>query len=117
MINRQFRLADSVSKDHVAEEWNRLVLLRCEQIESGLDLSFTNVLLPMIIQMTNNLDLGKVLDVGCGAGFVTRKIAESSKNIIGIDISEVSVEVAKKRNGKVKNIQFLHSSVEQFSAC
>ena len=102
-------------KDQIAEEWDRLAQLRCEQIESGKDLSFANVLLPMVMRLSQDLDHSNVLDVGCGVGFVTREIARRSQNVVGIDISKASIEHARKRTGSIRNVQFFHSSVEQFS--
>lgn len=44
-----------------------------------------------------------VLDVGCGAGFLTNYLAEKGHRVSGIDLSGTSLEIAKKRDptGKV----------------
>jgi 2-polyprenyl-6-hydroxyphenyl methylase/3-demethylubiquinone-9 3-methyltransferase len=46
----------------------------------------------------------KVLDVGCGGGFLTNALAERGHITTGIDLSETSLEVAKKHDstGKVR---------------
>jgi 2-polyprenyl-6-hydroxyphenyl methylase/3-demethylubiquinone-9 3-methyltransferase len=38
----------------------------------------------------------KVLDIGCGAGFLTNDLAERGHAVTGIDLSEKSLEVARK---------------------
>jgi 2-polyprenyl-6-hydroxyphenyl methylase/3-demethylubiquinone-9 3-methyltransferase len=40
----------------------------------------------------------KVLDIGCGAGFLTNTLAEQSHRVTGIDLSAGSLAVAKKRD-------------------
>ena len=39
-----------------------------------------------------------ILDVGCGTGELTKKLALSGKEIIGIDVSENMLHEAQKRN-------------------
>lgn len=48
----------------------------------------------------------KILDIGCGAGFLTNPLAEKSHDVTGIDISESSLETARKYDvtGGVKYI-------------
>ncbi|MCE2593436.1 bifunctional 2-polyprenyl-6-hydroxyphenol methylase/3-demethylubiquinol 3-O-methyltransferase UbiG [Motilimonas cestriensis] len=37
-----------------------------------------------------------ILDVGCGGGLVCEPLARAGANVVGIDVSEVSIEVAKR---------------------
>lgn len=115
MMTSGLRPTSTRTDEQVAREWDRLCKLRCDQIESGKDLSFTNVLLPMIISLAEGLDHSDVLDVGCGTGFATRAIATRSKKVIGIDSSKASIENACQRIGNIKNIAFVHSSIEQYA--
>jgi 2-polyprenyl-6-hydroxyphenyl methylase/3-demethylubiquinone-9 3-methyltransferase len=39
-----------------------------------------------------------VLDIGCGAGILTNALAEKGHTVHGIDLSEMSLQVAKKRD-------------------
>ena len=60
---------------------------------------------------------GVVLDIGCGSGAGTYKLAKKlSKNvpIIGIDINELSINIAKSNYSEVNNLTFYHSSLEAF---
>ncbi|MBU6382935.1 MAG: bifunctional 2-polyprenyl-6-hydroxyphenol methylase/3-demethylubiquinol 3-O-methyltransferase UbiG [Verrucomicrobia bacterium] len=40
----------------------------------------------------------EVLDIGCGAGILTNALAQAGHTVHGIDLSEKSLEVAKKRD-------------------
>ena len=54
------------------------------------------------------------LDLACGTGILTRKIAEKFPNssIIGIDITKNYLEIAKKNSKSYKNISYLHQDAE-----
>jgi len=54
-----------------------------------------------------------VLDIGCGSGMVTRKIAEKvGCRVIGVDRSEDCIQHANKRSKNKKNIKFVVGSME-----
>ncbi len=58
-----------------------------------------------------------VLDVGCGDGFLTIKVARACKEAIGVDISNTLLERARRRavQEKVQNIIFYKSSFEELT--
>lgn len=58
---------------------------------------------------------GSFLDLACGTGILTRKIAEKFPNssIIGIDITKSYLELAKKNSISNKNISYLHQDAER----
>ena len=55
------------------------------------------------------------LDLACGTGILTRKIAEKFPNssVIGIDITKSYLELAKKNSTSNKNISYLHQDAER----
>jgi SAM-dependent methyltransferase len=59
----------------------------------------------------SNTDTSDVIDIGCGTGYATSKFAKKTKKITGIDISEASIEEAKR----YKNIDFVAMSIEDFA--
>jgi ubiquinone/menaquinone biosynthesis C-methylase UbiE len=58
-------------------------------------------------------DAGKILDVGCGSGMVTRDIAHLTKGkVIGIDGSKEMINVAKKVLKNYKNVELKIGNAE-----
>jgi SAM-dependent methyltransferase len=63
----------------------------------------------------------RVLDVGCGSGWASRLLAESALNgsVVGIDISDEMVRVAREASRSFPNVSFEVASAEQlpFADC
>lgn len=59
-------------------------------------------------------DNAKVLDVGCGSGWASRLIAEkaTSGRVVGIDISDEMIELARASSAAFANIDFKVASAE-----
>jgi len=57
-----------------------------------------------------------ILDLGCGAGLVCEPLAKAGATVVGIDVSEMSVEVAKRHALKSKlNIEYRHEHAQHTS--
>jgi len=63
------------------------------------------------LQECGNLENKSVLDIGCGSGRISFKIAEKGGKVTGIDYSNSMIELAKKYQKQLKN-----SNVE-FKCC
>lgn len=103
------------SQKEISAEWDRIAVRRAEQIFSGRDLSFSFVLVPSILSLSAACDLTAVLDVGCGPGFLTTEIARNAKRVVGIDISGESINWARQRWANLPNVEFVHTSVENYA--
>ncbi len=56
----------------------------------------------------------KILDVGCGGGLVCEALAKAGADVVGIDVSEMSVEVAKRHAIKSELvIEYRHEHAQQ----
>lgn len=63
--------------------------------------------MPLIEQKALQLSMGKILDVGCGAGSHTLYLQEKAYDVTAIDISKGAIEVCKLRgvkNALVQNV-------------
>lgn len=97
VINNDFyeQLHDSwyTSSDHA------IAFLRCEN----------KLRAPWICEkITNYFGKAKVLDIGCGAGFLTNFLAKHGHDVTGIDISPSSLDIAKKYD-TTKSVRYLHA--------
>jgi ubiquinone/menaquinone biosynthesis C-methylase UbiE len=55
----------------------------------------------------------RILDVGCGTGNLTLKLASQSAEIVGVDISEAMLGTARKRarRGAFDNVRFVEADI------
>jgi len=56
----------------------------------------------------------KILDIGCGIGNITAKIAESAEQAHGIDASQNMIDHAQQTYGNISNLSFEHCFAEDF---
>ena len=56
---------------------------------------------------------GRILDVGCGNGVITRAVGEAGYDITGIDVSEKTINIAKAANS-LPNVRFIVAGAEGF---
>lgn len=59
---------------------------------------------------------GHCIDVGCGTGYMTERIADLGLDIFGIDSSEELISLARKRIGKRNNMQLAVSAVQEMAS-
>jgi SAM-dependent methyltransferase len=55
---------------------------------------------PKVERAAMRLARGRVLDVGCGAGRVALELQERGHEVVGIDVSPLALEVARRRGAK-----------------
>jgi SAM-dependent methyltransferase len=57
----------------------------------------------------------RVLDVGCGSGWATRLMARKAEagRVVGIDIADEMVELARQSSGSLTNVEFQVASAEK----
>ena len=91
--------------NHLGEKWyeadsDPIAVLRVEQ-------EAKNPWVDQVIQQHFHDTKIKIADIGCGAGFLSNYLAEKYESVSGLDASESSLEVARKRDttGKVNYIQ------------
>ncbi|HEY8992645.1 MAG TPA: class I SAM-dependent methyltransferase [Candidatus Microsaccharimonas sp.] len=62
------------------------------------------------------VDTVRILDVGCGLGFVAVKLASwPCSEVVGIDPSKRAIEIAKSEHGDIGNLRFYAESAEDFA--
>lgn len=58
----------------------------------------------------------RVLDVGCGNGVISRHLGRLGFNVLGIDVSEKTIETARSLTKNLPNVQFMKKSAEELVA-
>lgn len=79
----------------------------------------------LVLQHSNDPAIKTVLDVGCGGGVYCEALIKQGKKVVGLDIAEGMLQLAREKNKVAKlngQIQFVHSGYlehpfeEQFDA-
>lgn len=100
----------------IAKEWDNIALLRDLQINSKTDISFHKILVPSILNQLNTVsDISekKLIDLGCGSGYLTNILSSYVNEATGIDISKKNIELAKTHY-TTHNLSFYESAIETF---
>lgn len=109
------RVVAAKTPRQLAREWDRIAHVRHRQIAEGRDLTFRHVLRPTIFELIKQTDATRVLDAGCGTGFLSHLLADVSTEVVGIDSSRRCIEIAQAEYGRTKNVSFQKRSLERFS--
>ena len=60
----------------------------------------------------------RILDVGCGAGFLTKSLARLGANVVGLDPNSSSYGEATEHQAKLKtelpNLKYYNTTLEQY---
>ncbi len=99
------------------EPWDKVVPLRANDLDSGSDPSFEKVILPTFRTLLARRDITSLLDVGCGAGRLTRRLSDLSRgSIVAIDPSQVSAQIAQEHLGSDDRCLVHNMSIQRYAA-
>ena len=57
----------------------------------------------------------RILDAGCGTGTLSRMLDERGAEVVGVDISDKLIDVAKSRSATYKNIEYFAGDMKEQS--
>ena len=89
------RNVTSKSNAEIGYEWDRIADTRYEQIATGRDISYLQVLLPAAVRLSRKYGQVSAIDIGCGAGFVAKALSADFNDIVGVDLSVRNIELAQ----------------------
>ena len=69
----------------------------------------------IIEKLPKDLRGTRILDAGCGTGVLSRMLDERGAEVVGVDISEKLIEVAKDRSNLNKNIEYFAGDMKEQS--
>lgn len=104
------------SRREIASEWDTVARVRDEQIRGGTDVSYNLVLLPEVLRMAKTVPHSIIVDVGCGTGVLTERLARLGSEVVGVDLSRESIAIARSSRKRPPNVEYVSVSIEQFAA-
>ena len=70
-----------------------------------------------IIEQLGSLEGKNVLDIGCGGGLLTEELAKRGATVTGLDISDVSLSIARQHSKQFNlEILYINSTIEDFAS-
>lgn len=105
-------LRKTKSLSHITREWDAIAGLRETQIASGKDHSANHVLAPAILDALTGVD--RLVDIGCGTGWLTSRVASRAKIVVGLDPSRESIAIAQQQHADA-SITYFAESVEEYA--
>lgn len=99
----------------IAAEWDAAAPIRVRQISNGLDFSATRLLAPAIVsllQLPADSPVQSLIDIGCGVGWLSRRLTRVARKVSGVDPSASSIKLARSRFGHPR-VSFECSTVQQ----
>ncbi|MBD3365872.1 methyltransferase domain-containing protein [candidate division WWE3 bacterium] len=75
--------------DRVADDYNNLIG------ETG-DFNHKTYINPVILEILGNLQNKNIMDLACGQGYFSKILADKGAHVLGVDISEKLIEMAKE---------------------
>jgi ubiquinone/menaquinone biosynthesis C-methylase UbiE len=95
------------SIEQVRADFDRIALVT-EQ--SGALYTYHNLLLSQLPPQCES-----ALEIGCGTGIFTRRMAATTKRVIGLDLSPEMIRLARERSVKHANIEYLLGDLLELS--
>jgi len=95
----------------MSNEWDSVAALRRTQIESGKDLTFSRVFVPLFRELVDTLKPKSILEAGIGTGHLTHELSVFSPRYLGIEPSDAMFRQATDVL-KGRRVQLIKSSLE-----
>lgn len=109
------RQAPVPRRNELVREWDRLAETRHRQITSGIDTSY-GLVSSTAMSLLPTAQGAEWLDVGCGTGDLTARIVTAlGVDVLGIDPSPKSIEIAKREYARIDGTAFEECFVEDFA--
>ena len=107
----------TIINDEQYEFWNRRIGQKWVKEDDAINERFT-ILTKEFFSRASIKKNDKVLDIGCGGGitsFEASKLAGKDGYVLGADISEILLNLAKKNFSNIKNLEFQYCDVQNYN--
>jgi 2-polyprenyl-3-methyl-5-hydroxy-6-metoxy-1,4-benzoquinol methylase len=90
-------LKQTVSEAHTSRAWSRLAHVWADGYTEHGDLNRQYVVDPVVLGLAGPVKGLKILDAGCGNGYLCRLLAKRGAEAVGIDISNEFIKMARQK--------------------
>jgi len=95
---------DFIMENYYSEKLNSNKLMRCYEVAPDRVKQFLEEETGFVLKRIGENDI--VLDLGCGYGRVSTRLIEKAKQVVGIDISEENIRLAKEQNNCSRPVDY-----------
>ena len=109
-------MPENIINDEQYEYWNKGIGQKWVKEDNSLNERFT-ILTKKFFSRANINKNEKVLDIGCGGGitsFEASKLVGKDGYVLGADISEILLDLAKKNYSNIENLEFKYCDVQNY---
>ena len=106
-------MQDKYDSTEAIRRWNTHARALTENFTEEGDKHRIVLLNPVLLQLLGNVKGKKILDAGCGEGYLSRLLAKQGAFVTGIDFSEEMLAIAQERTNPVLGIQYVHDNCEK----
>ena len=102
--------------DEQYEFWNKGIGQKWVKEDESMNERFTILTKEFFSRAKINKD-DRILDIGCGGGitsFEASKLVGENGYVIGADISEILLDLAKRKYSNIKNLEFKYCDVQNY---
>jgi 2-polyprenyl-3-methyl-5-hydroxy-6-metoxy-1,4-benzoquinol methylase len=89
-----------ISEKTTAEAWNALAEKWVERYSEHGDLNREHIIDPTMLHIMGPVKNLSVLDAGCGGGYFSRLLTKKGARVVGVDISQRLIEIAKQKENE-----------------
>jgi SAM-dependent methyltransferase len=109
------RAVSHSSLESIVRRWDAIAAERDLEVRTGADISMDRVLVPAVTRAVRGFPSSTVVvDMGCGSGHLTDRLARRFESVVGVDPSARSIALAQ--TGKTQeNARYLIGSAESNS--
>tara|TARA_B100000161_G_scaffold244583_1_gene198954 strand:- start:140 stop:988 length:849 start_codon:yes stop_codon:yes gene_type:complete len=109
-------MSEKIINDEQYEFWNKGIGQKWVKEDNSLNERFA-ILTKEFFSRANINKNEKVLDIGCGGGitsFEASKLVGKDGYVLGADISEILLDLAKKNYSNIENLEFKYCDVQNY---
>jgi len=96
----------------VLNQWDTYAIVYDEGIGSyGQESLHKNLIDPLILRFLQSYKKSAILEVGCGNGYLLKKLAANARMVVGLDSSRELLSIARRNTSGLKNLSLDHGDI------